>query len=179
MEGLILVELVAIGCSHDVCVHILFRHEKFAIANQMVLWETGTIVETVLFVGSQTILIKVDTATRRAITPVSLELCLWALNGSTEICGEFAMLIVRWGVHQSLLAISSAESVQGYILLGNSPCVEAKNSSKQRPLTQLMRMFDTSHQFFPSWKPLLSPRCISVRWWSDFKILERNLDSLG
>jgi hypothetical protein len=67
VEGLVLVELVAIGCSHDVGVQVLFGHEKFSITHQVVLRETGAIVEAILLVSSQTFLVEADTAARRAI----------------------------------------------------------------------------------------------------------------
>lgn len=40
MEGLILVELVAIGCADDVCVKVFLRYKKLAIADHGVLRET-------------------------------------------------------------------------------------------------------------------------------------------
>jgi hypothetical protein len=40
VEGLILVELVAIGCALDICVQVLLRHEKLAVTNHRVLRET-------------------------------------------------------------------------------------------------------------------------------------------
>lgn len=99
VEGLVLVELIAIGRSHDISVQVLFGHEKFSITHQVVLRETGAIVEAILLVSSQTFLIKANTATRRAIAPVALVLCLWALNGSAEVCGQFTMFVVRCGIH--------------------------------------------------------------------------------
>ena len=125
VERLILVELVAIGCSHDVCVQVLLCHEKFSITNHVILRETGAIVEAILLVGSQTFLIKANTATRRAIAPVTFVLCLWALNGSAEVCGQISMLVIRCSVHQCLLAVSSAEGVQMLIILRNSLSVES------------------------------------------------------
>lgn len=99
VEGLVLVELIAIGRSHDISVQVLFGHEKFSITHQVVLRETGAIVEAILLVSSQTFLIEANTATRRAIAPVALVLCLWALNGSAEVCGQFTMFVVRCGIH--------------------------------------------------------------------------------
>ena len=125
VEGLVLVELIAIGRSHDISVQVLFGHEKFSITHQVVLRETGAIVEAILLVSSQTFLIKANTATRRAIAPVALVLCLWALNGSAEVCGQFTMFVVRCGVHQCLFAVSPAESVQMQIILRDSLGVKA------------------------------------------------------
>ena len=99
VEGLVLVELIAIGCSHDVSVQVLLGHEKLSITHQVILRETRAIVEAILLVSSHTFLIEADTATRGAITPVALVLCLWALNGSAEVCGQITMFVVRCGVH--------------------------------------------------------------------------------
>ena len=40
MEGLILVELVSISSSHNVCVHVLLSHEELTITDHRVLRET-------------------------------------------------------------------------------------------------------------------------------------------
>ena len=125
VEGLVLVELIAIGRSHDISVQVLFGHEKFSITHQVVLRETGAIVEAILLVSSQTFLVEADTAARRAIAPVALVLTLWALNGSAEVCGQFTMFVVRCGVHQGLFAVSPAESVQMQIILRDSLGVKA------------------------------------------------------
>ena len=37
MEGLVLVELVSIGSSHDVCVQVLLSYEELAITDHRVL----------------------------------------------------------------------------------------------------------------------------------------------
>ncbi len=125
VEGLLLVELIAVGCSHDVSVQVLFGHEKFSVTYQVILRETGAIVEAVLLVSSQTFLIEANATARRAIAPVALVLCLWALNGSAEVCGQFTMFVVRCGVHQGLFAVSPAESVQMLIILRDSLSIKA------------------------------------------------------
>ena len=112
VEGLLLVELVAISCSHDVCMQVLLGHKKLSIANHMVLGEPGTIIEAVFLVSCHAVMVKADTATWRAVTPVPFMLCLWALDGHAEVCCQLAVLVVGSCIHQGFLAISSAECMQ-------------------------------------------------------------------
>ena len=99
VEGFLLVELVAVGRSHDVRVQVLLSHEEFAVADHRVLEESGAIVETVLLVSRQRIMVELDTAVRGTIAPVALVLSLGALNRGAEISCPFGLFIVGCSVH--------------------------------------------------------------------------------
>ena len=64
VEGLILVELVAVGGPNDVRVQVLLRHEQLPIADHRVLEEPRRVVETVLLVCGHRFVVETDAARR-------------------------------------------------------------------------------------------------------------------
>ena len=123
MEGLIFVELVTVGCAHDVGVHVLLGHEKSAVRDHGVFEEAGTVVESVLVVGHLTFMIKTHSCLSRP--PVNFILRLRALNGGSEVSGPRLLLIVRCCVHLGLFTVSSAYCMESAILNWNLNCIEA------------------------------------------------------
>ena len=119
VEGLILVELVAVGGPNDVGVQVLLRHEQFPIADHRVLEEPRGVVKTVLLVCGHRFLVETDATGWLTRLPVALMLVVGALDGGSEVGGPPVRLVVGGGVHKGLLTIATTEGVQGLVRRGD------------------------------------------------------------
>jgi hypothetical protein len=99
MEWLLCVELVAVGCAHDVGVHVLLSHKELSIADHRVLREARAIVEAVLGASEGVASVVKAAMVGVACAPVAFVLCGGAVEGRAEVCGPAVGLEVRSCVH--------------------------------------------------------------------------------
>ena len=147
MEGLFGVELVSVGSSHDVGVHVLLGHEQLTIADHRVLRETRTVVKPILLISGLAILVKGDVSLPSA--PPDLRQGLGAVEGRAEVGSPAVGLVVRGGVHHGLLAVAATEGMKVLILSWDLHRVEPL-SLFATFLTLWTKMLACGHQSWPS-----------------------------